>query len=108
MSASASDVSSAAVMVMASARKKLSGNASDGDQRQKHHYRRDGGIDQRRGDLVQRLAHRFDARLAGVAVHDDVFNDDDGVVDDQANGRREAAESHQVEALAHDPQSIGS
>ncbi len=37
-------------------------------------------------------------------MNDDVFHDNDGVVDDQADGRGEAAKCHQVEALADDPE----
>ena len=37
-------------------------------------------------------------------MQDDVFDDDDGVVDDEADGGGEAAEGHQVEALADDPE----
>ena len=48
----------------------------------------------------ERLAHGLDARLAGVAMQDDVLDDHDGVVDDEADGGGEAAEGHQVEALA--------
>ena len=99
-----SEVSSAAVMVMASARKKLPVTPLTDDQRQKHDHRRDGGADQRRGDFLERLAHGLDAVFAGVAVHHDVFDHHDGVVDDQADGRGETAQRHQVEALADGPQ----
>ena len=37
--------------------------------------------------------------FAGVAMKDDVFDDDDGIVDDEADGGGEAAESHEIEAL---------
>ena len=37
-------------------------------------------------------------------MHDDVFDYDDGVVDDQADGGSEAAEGHQVEALSDGPE----
>jgi hypothetical protein len=35
-------------------------------------------------------------------VHDDVFDDHDGVVDHETHSGGESAESHQVEALAHE------
>ncbi len=49
---------------------------------------------------MQGFAHGFDAAFAGVAVEDDVFDDYDGVVDDETDGGCETAEGHQVEALA--------
>ena len=39
-----------------------------------------------------------------VAMQHDVLNHHDGVVDHQADGRGQAAERHQVEALADQPQ----
>ena len=41
---------------------------------------------------------------AGIAIDHDVFNDHDGVVDDEPDSCGEAAESHQIEALPDDPQ----
>ena len=41
--------------------------------------------------------------LTGVAVHDDVLNNYDGIVDDQADGCGQTAQRHQVEALADRP-----
>jgi len=38
--------------------------------------------------------------LSGVAMEDDVFEDDDSVVNDQADSSGEAAEGNQVETLA--------
>ena len=38
--------------------------------------------------------------LAGVAMDHDVFYHHNGVIDDKADGGGEAAERHQVEALA--------
>ena len=37
--------------------------------------------------------------LARVAMQDDVFDDDDRIVDHQSDGRGETAERHQVEGL---------
>ena len=104
MSASASDVSSAVPTVMASAWKNVPGDAGDRNQRQKHDDRRDRRTDQRHADLGDRAADRVRAALAGVAVHHDVLDDDDRVVDHEADRGREAAERHQVEALAHHAQ----
>ena len=87
-------------MVMASARKKTAGDAGDGDEGEEDDDGGDGGEHQRGGDLVQCLAYGFDAAFAGVAVEDDVFDDHDGVVDDEADCGCEAAEGHEVEALA--------
>ena len=55
------------------------------------------------GTRISRIALRIaSARdLAGVAVHHDVLHHHDGVVDHQADGRGQAAQRHQVEALAH-------
>ena len=36
-------------------------------------------------------------------MDNDVLNDDDGVIDDETDGSGEAAERHQVEALADGP-----
>ena len=47
-----------------------------------------------------RAADRLGAVLAGVAMHHDVLDDDDRVVDDQADRGGQTAERHQVEALA--------
>ncbi len=79
------------------------GNSGDGDERKEDDDGRDGGADERRGDLVQRLAHRFDAAFAGFTMQDDVLDDDDGVVDDEADGGGETAERHEIEALAEQP-----
>ena len=58
------------------------------------------------GTRISAIALRIASRaiLAGVAVHHDVLDDDDRVVDDQADRGREAAERHQVEALAEQAQ----
>ena len=37
-------------------------------------------------------------------MDDDVFNDDDGIVDDETDGGGEPAEGHEVEGLADDPE----
>ena len=75
------------------------GHAGDRDQREKHDHRGDGRSNERDGDFLKRFAHSLDARLAVIAVHHDVLDHDDGVVDHQADRRGEPAERHQVEAL---------
>ena len=44
------------------------------------------------------------AGFAIVAMHDDVLDDDDGVVDDEADSCGEPTECHQVEALSNGPE----
>jgi hypothetical protein len=53
---------------------------------------------------LQRLAHGIAAALAAIAVQHDVLHHHDGVVDHQADGGGQAAQRHQVEALADQPQ----
>ena len=50
------------------------------------------------------LTDGFDARLARVAMHDDVLHHHDGVVDHQPNRRGQAAQGHQVEGLPDGPE----
>ena len=101
------EVSSAVVMVTARARKKAAGEAGGGDERQKDDDGSDGGSDERLGNFSQRLAHGLGARLSVVAMHHDVLDHDDGIVDDQADGRGQAAQGHQVEAFAEERQAPG-
>ena len=63
-------------------------------------------VEPTRGRVIsaERLAYRLHACLAGVAMQHDVFDHHDGVVDHQADGGRQSAERHQVEALADDLQ----
>ena len=84
--------------------KEAAGDSAHRDQGQKHNHRRDGGTDERGSDFAQRLAHRLHAGFAGVAVHDDVFDHHDGVVDHKPDGCGQAPERHQVEALPDEPQ----
>ena len=74
------------------------------NQRKKDNHGSDGGEDERRGEFVQRNANGGCARLARVAMDDDVFHHHDGVVDHQSNRRRQAAQGHQVEGLPDDPE----
>ncbi len=80
------------------------GDAGDGEQRQEDNDGCDGGADEGMCDFVERAADGGEALLAGVEMEDDVFDDNDGVVDDETNGRGEAAEGHEVEALADGPE----
>ena len=104
LSASSSDVSSAAVIVIASARKKLpvtpvtaiSGrNTTTGVM-----------VEPISGVVISCSAVRTASTRVcpAVAMHDDVLHHHDGVVDDQADGRSQPAQRHQVEALADDPE----
>jgi len=79
-------------------------NAGDRNEREKEDDRRDGGADQRHHDLAQGEARRLGGRLPAIAVQNDVLDHDDRIVDHQADGRGQAAERHQVEALARDPE----
>ena len=60
-------------------------------------------VDPSNGTRISRSALRIaSARLcSGVPVQYDVFDHDDGVVDDQPDRRRKAAQGHQIEALPH-------
>ncbi len=49
--------------------------------------------------------NRLQPALSGIAVQGDVFDHHDGIIDDQAHGRRESAERHQVEAFVQQLQS---
>src|SRR5690242_13169615 len=83
---------------------KHSGHAGDRDQGQEHHNRSDGRTDQRFSNLAQGATDGLTAALTEVSMHDDVFYHYDRVVDDQADRRRQTAERHQIEGLAHDAQ----
>src|SRR5580692_6004092 len=72
------------------------------DQGKKDDHRGDGGKDQRPADLVYGLADRSNPRLSRLAMNSDVLDHHDGIVDDQPDGRREATQGHQVEALARE------
>ena len=51
-------------------------------------------------DFLQRAANGLQPALASVAVQRDVLDHHDGIVDHQSHGRRQSAQSHQVETLA--------
>ena len=78
-----------------------SGDAGDHDQRNENDNRRDGRPDQRNRDFFQRTSDRLQASLPRVAMQDDVFHHDDGVIDHQSHGCGQAAQRHQVEGLPH-------
>ena len=73
----------------------LAGYAGDEDRRYEHgaENQRDG--DQRRADLVHAFARRLARREPGGDVAFDVFDDDDGVVDHDAD-RQDQAEQRQI------------
>ena len=58
--------------------------------------------DQRSADFLQRAANGLQAVLSSVAMQGNIFDDHDGIVDDQSHGRRQAAQGHQVEALVEE------
>ena len=101
MSASASEVSSAVPTVTASARKKtpvtpvieISGRKTTIGVM----------VEPTSGARISRIALRIASARdwPGIAVHHDVLHHHDGVVDDQSDGRGQAAERHQVEGLVH-------
>ena len=75
------------------------GHAGSGNQGKKDD---DGGnrrADQRYGQFLQRALDGLKAGLPGVPVQNNIFKDDNGVVDDQAHCGGETAQGHQVEAL---------
>ena len=100
--ASSSEASSETVMVMASARKKLP--VTPATEMRGRKTTMGVMVEPMRGAVISCSALRMasTAAFAGVAVKDDVFDDDDGVVDDQADGGGEAAQGHEVEAFAED------
>ena len=102
MSASASEVSSAIPTVTASARKntpvtpvmEISGrNTTMGVI-----------VEPTSGTRISRMALRMASARdwPEIAMHHDVLHHHDGVVDHQPDRRGQAAQRHQVEALAHD------
>src|SRR5579875_2881644 len=53
---------------------------------------------------MQGFAYGFRAAFAGVAVKHNIFDDHDRIIDHQADGGGKAAQRHQIEALADEPQ----
>jgi len=80
------------------------GHPGDGNQRQEDHDGGNGRADQGNADLADGAADGLGARLALIAMHHDVLDHHDGVVDHQAHGRGQAAQGHQVETLAYGSQ----
>ena len=62
--------------------------------------RRQGRADDRAADLAAGPVHGRVAGLPLGQVPRDVLDDDHGVIDDQADGHRQAAQRHQVERVA--------
>jgi hypothetical protein len=71
-----------------------------GDERKKDDDRGNSGKDQRPADLTDGLLHRIHAGVPGLAMDGNVLDHHDGIVDDQPDRRGQAAQGHQVEALA--------
>ena len=63
-------------------------------------------VDPMRGRVISARALRTASMrfLAGFTVEGDVFDDDDGVIDDEADSGSESAEGHEVKALADGPE----
>ena len=81
-----------------------SGDAGDRDEGQEDNDGGDGGTDEGAGDFGEGFADGFDTILAGLTMEGDVFDDDDGVIDDEADSSGESAEGHEVKALADGPE----
>ena len=81
-----------------------SGDAGNRDERQEDNDGGNGGSDEGTGDFGEGFADGFDSMFTGLTVQSDIFDDDDGVIDDEANSGSEPAEGHEVEALADGPE----
>src|ERR1035438_47624 len=79
--------------------KERPGDAGNGDQRDEDDDRSDGGSDKGDGDFAEGASNRVAATLPGIAMEHDIFDDHDGVVDDESHGCSESAKRHEVEAL---------
>ncbi len=79
-------------------------HTGDRDERQEDDDRGDRRADERHANLFDRAADRIRAALARVAMQHDILDDDDRIVDHEAHSGSEAAERHEVEALADHPQ----
>ena len=53
---------------------------------------------------MQGFAYGIHAALTSIAMQHDIFDHYDRIIDNEADGRREATERHQVEALTDEPQ----
>jgi len=81
-----------------------SGDAGDRDERQEDN---DGVmVDPMRGRVISARALRTASipMFTGLTMQSDIFDDDDGVIDNEADGGSESAEGHEVEALADGPE----
>ncbi len=102
VSASASEVSSETPTVIARARKNTPVTPVVAIKGTKTTIGRDRRKHQRSADFLQRAANGLQAVLSGVAVQGDIFDDHNGVVDDQPHSCRQPAQSHQVKALVEE------
>src|SRR5258708_6062388 len=73
---------------------KAAGDSSDGDEWKEDHDRSNGGADERNGEFFQRTVNRLETILTSVAMQYDVFQNDYGVVDNQADSGGQTAEGH--------------
>src|SRR5713226_7983277 len=78
---------------------KSPGDSGNGDKGKKDDDWRNGRADERNSQFTQGALDSQEAALPGIAVQDNIFEDHDGIVDDQANGGCKAAQSHQIETL---------
>src|SRR5215813_377968 len=72
------------------------------DKREENNDWRQGGTDKRNCNFLQRLMNGVKAVFAGITMKDDVLDDDDGVVNDEANSGSQSAKCHQVETFTDD------
>src|SRR5216684_2840639 len=75
------------------------GHTGDGNQGKKYDNRSDSRADERNRQFAQGALNGLEAGLPSIPMQNNIFEDDDGVVDDQTDGGGEAAQSHQIEAL---------
>ncbi len=69
--------------------------------RQKDGNQREGGGDHGKADFVRRLHGCFVGRLAHAQVAHDVFDLDDGIIDQDAHHERHRKQGHDIEREAH-------
>ena len=104
VTASSSEVSSATVMVIARARKKLPVTPVTETRGRKTTT----GVivDPTRGAAISRSARRAACArgFTTVPMRDDVLDDHDRIIDHQSNCRRQSAEGHQIETFSDGPQ----
>ncbi len=85
------EMTMAAEMVTANCAEQHAGRAGQEGHRHEHRQQHERDGDDRTGDLRHGLARRLGRRQMRLRVHDalDVLDDDDGVIDDDADGKHE-------------------